>query len=631
MIFSHMRRAFHLLVLTSLLILPSTQSARAAGNVTILVSIDSQGALGDSGFDAPSISANGRYIAFTSFADNLVPGDSNNVSDIFVHDTQTGVTTIVSVSSAEVLANEASSRPAISADGRYVAFESLATNLAGQDKNPFADIFVRDLQAGTTTLVSVSSSEQQAADLAENPSISADGRYVTFDTLSPLTSGDVNGDDDVFVRDIIAGTTRLVSVSSSGVQGDSFSHFGSISPDGRYVAFRSNATNLVDGDSNNTSDIFLRDLQTGTTVRVSVTSDEVEANSVSGYPAVSSNGHYVVFDSWASNLVYGDTNNVPDIFVRDTVAGTTSRLSVSSDGVQGADQSGAAKISSDGRYVTFTSWAENLVTGDTNTYPDVFVRDTTAGTTWRVSVDSNGLQGNYGSWSSDISPDGGYVAFVSWAQNLVATPIDHGPQVFSHGPYINASFADVPPSHPYFQDIEILFANGLTAGCSTSPLKYCPDQIMNRAESAVFMLRGNFGSSYIPSVPTHIFQDDWSKGAWAESWADAMWTEGLSGGCQTNPPKYCPWNQIPREQAVIFALRMKYGISFTPPPATGTVLADMTNPSYYATAWAEQAYKDGLIPSCGMSGNKPLFCPKNLVSRGLAAYIIVRAKNLTMP
>ncbi len=193
------------------------------------------------------------------------------------------------------------------------------------------------------------------------------------------------------------------------------------------------------------------------------------------------------------------------------------------------------------------------------------------------------------------------------------------------------SFADVPMSHPYSQDIEILYANGLTGGCATNPLKFCPDQIMNRGQAAVFILRANLGSSYVPPAATHVFKDDWSKGTWAEPWAEGMRNEGLSAGCLASPLKYCPWDQIPREQAVIFVLRMKYGKDYTPPAATGTLFADMTNPGYYATSWAEQAYKDGIITNCGTTGGKPKFCPKNLVSRGLAAYMIVRAKNLTMP
>jgi hypothetical protein len=193
------------------------------------------------------------------------------------------------------------------------------------------------------------------------------------------------------------------------------------------------------------------------------------------------------------------------------------------------------------------------------------------------------------------------------------------------------TFSDVPASHQYFSDIEILYANGLTGGCQISPLKFCPDQTMDRGQSAVFMLRGKFGSSFVPGPAANFFKDDWTKGAWAEPWAEAMWTNGLSAGCLASPRKYCPWDQMPREQAVIFALRMKYGTDYKPPAATGAVFADMTVVNYYATSWAEQAYKDGLIPNCGTSGGKPKICPKVLVSRGLGAYMIVRAKNLSMP
>jgi mannan endo-1,4-beta-mannosidase len=198
--------------------------------------------------------------------------------------------------------------------------------------------------------------------------------------------------------------------------------------------------------------------------------------------------------------------------------------------------------------------------------------------------------------------------------------------------YKGTTFGDVPFSYPYYSDIEILYANGLTGGCQTTPVKkYCPDQIMDRGQAAVFMLRGRFGSSFVPGPSTHVFKDDWAKGTWAEPWADAMYTQGLSAGCSSSPLKYCPWEQMPREQAVIFALRMRYGTDYIPPAATGTMFADMTDVNYFATPWAEQAYKDGLIPNCGTSGGKPMICPKTLVSRGLGAYMIVRAKNLTMP
>jgi CSLREA domain-containing protein len=196
------------------------------------------------------------------------------------------------------------------------------------------------------------------------------------------------------------------------------------------------------------------------------------------------------------------------------------------------------------------------------------------------------------------------------------------------------TFADVAPSHSYWLDIEILYANGLTAGCSVTPFNFCPDQIMDRAQSAVFTLRGNFGISYTPPLaPWDRFADDWSPGAWAEKWAEGMWNAGFTAGCATSPLRYCPWDQTPRVQAAVFGLRLKYGNSYVPPAASGTVFFDMTNTAYYGTKWAEQAYADGLLPNCGMDGGtgKPLFCPTDLVNRGLAAYMIVRAKSLTMP
>ena len=154
---------------------------------------------------------------------------------------------------------------------------------------------------------------------------------------------------------------------------------------------------------------------------------------------------------------------------------------------------------------------------------------------------------------------------------------------------------------------------------------------MNRAQAAVFMLRGNFGSSYVPVTPTHFFQDSWTNVGWAEGWSESMFLEGLSGGCSTSPLLFCPEEQLTNVQAAVFGLRLKYGTTYLPPAASGTVFADMGNANYWGTAWAEKAFADGLIPACGTSGGKPMFCPTNLVSRGFGASIIVKAKGLTMP
>ena len=194
------------------------------------------------------------------------------------------------------------------------------------------------------------------------------------------------------------------------------------------------------------------------------------------------------------------------------------------------------------------------------------------------------------------------------------------------------TFGDVPTSHPYFNDIEILYANGFTGGCSTSPLLFCPETTMDRAQGAVFMLRGLVGTSYVPPVEpfANPFGDSWSPGPWAQRWAQGMLDQGLTAGCSTSPLLYCPWEQMPRAQAAVFGMRLLNGSAYLPPAGTGTVFADVSSSDWYA-GWVEQAYANGLLPACGTQGGKPLFCPNSLVSRGLGAYMIVRARNLSMP
>jgi Tol biopolymer transport system component len=377
------------------------------------------GVQGDGNSYVPSISSDGRNVTFESIATNLVAGDTNGVSDIFVRDRLTETTYLVSRNSAGEKGNLESYSPAISADSRYVTFQSFATNLVAGDTNTADDIFVRDRQTGTTTRVSKNSAGVQGDGASRYPSISADGRYVTFQSsATTLVSGDTNGVHDIFVRDRNTGTTYLVSKSSDGIQGNDESTYPSISADGRYVAFESIATNLVSGDTNGV-DVFVRDRQTGTATRVSKSSTGAEANGNSYSPAISADGRYVVFESAATNLVAGDTNVKNDIFVRDRNTGTTTRVSKSSAGVEANDISYYPVITADGRYVTFKSSATNLVSGDTNGVDDIFVRDRNTGTTTLVSRSSSGAQGDDASDIPAISADGRYVTFESIATNLV--------------------------------------------------------------------------------------------------------------------------------------------------------------------------------------------------------------------
>jgi Tol biopolymer transport system component/Ca2+-binding RTX toxin-like protein len=403
------------------------------------VSVASDGIQGNSGSGSHSISADGRYVAFDSYASNLVSGDTNSTGDIFIKDLQTGTTKRISVASDGTQGNNDSYYPSISADGRYVAFLSSATNLVSGDTNGVNDIFVKDLQTGTTKRISVASDGTQGNDQSynpsnpSNPSISADGRYVTFNSSATnLVSGDTNGAPDIFVKDLQTGTTKRISVASDGTQGNDGSSNPSISPDGRYVAFSSGASNLVSGDTNGVNDIFVKDLQTGTTRRISVASDGTQGNDGSSGPSISADGRYVAFNSTATNLVSGDTNGVNDIFVKDLQTGTTKRISVASDGTQGNDGSSNPSISADGRYVAFTSFASNLVSGDTNNNTDIFVKDLQTGTTKRISVASDGTQGNSYSYISSISADGRYVAFISEARNLVSGDTNNATDIFVH-------------------------------------------------------------------------------------------------------------------------------------------------------------------------------------------------------
>jgi Tol biopolymer transport system component len=386
------------------------------------VSVDSGGGQGNFQSNRASISADGRYVVFDSYASNLVPGDTNGINDVFVRDLLTGTTDIVSVNSNGVQGTDDSRAPSISADGRYVAFQSYAYNLIPGDENPTSyDVFVRDRQAGTTEKVCLNSGEAQAHGGSFGPVVSADGRFVAFySDATDLVAGDTNGVQDVFVRDRVAGTTERISVSSAGVQGNaaSFSPSISMSADGRFVAFVSFASNLVPFDTNE-RDIFLRDRQLGTTERVNVATDGSQAAGLSFNSAMSADGRYVAFSSNAPNLVPGDTNLRVDAFVRDRQTGTTERVSLNSGEGQGDHDTYPISISADGRLVAMHSLAVNLVPGDTNGRWDVFVRNRPNGTTERVSVDSGGAQANGECTDPVISADGRWVAFGSGATNLV--------------------------------------------------------------------------------------------------------------------------------------------------------------------------------------------------------------------
>ena len=397
--------------------------AQAEAQVTRRVSTDAAGGDGNGDSYSPSLSVDARFLAFHSDASDLVPGDTNGFRDIFVHDRTTGTSERVSLASTGGQADGDSYYPSVSADGRFTVFWSYATNLVPGDTNGLVDVFVHDRQSGATKRVNVSSDGAQANQDSSSFAISGNGRWVAFESFATnLVPGDTNGRSDAFVHDRVSGITERVSVASGGAQADGDSYPTSLSADGRYVAFRSDADDLVSGDMNLVADVFVRDRETGTTERVSVDSTGVESNAFSSSGSLTADGRYVAFDSEASNLVLNDTNARVDVFVHDRRTGTTERVSLSSSGAQGNEHSYIPGISADGRFVVMFSLASNLVPADTNGTGDVFLHDRQTGTTERVSVTTSGAQGNGLSAGSptSVSADGRFVTFHSTASNLVS-------------------------------------------------------------------------------------------------------------------------------------------------------------------------------------------------------------------
>ncbi len=395
-------------------------------------SSDPSGNVGDGASYAGVLSANGRYVAFGSDASNLVAGDTNGNGDIFRRDLTTGTTIRVSVTndgSQVTYGGDVYSGVAISADGRYVAFVS-EEPLVPDDTNGYYDVYVRDVVAGTTERVSVASGGGQTEGSAGGVAISSDGRYVAFESYaSDLVPNDTNGTDDVFVHDRETDTTDRASIGSGDGNPDSASYGPSISADGRYVAFETDATNIVEPDTNDNSDVVVYDRNMGTTVRASSDSAGNQGAGYVQYAAISGNGRYVVFEgSYADTFVAGDTNNASDVFVKDLQTGETSRVSVTNGGAEANGGSDSPAIDDSGNRVTFRSFATNLLpgVGDDST-GEIYVRDRAAGTTRLVSTNKYLGQIALGDvlGTNSISADGRYVAFTSTADNVVAGTDDN--------------------------------------------------------------------------------------------------------------------------------------------------------------------------------------------------------------
>jgi hypothetical protein len=424
-----MKKSTHIIFLTGIFIL--LLSATVMGQQLSLVSFNSSGTGGGNDPSLfPVISEDGHYIAFSSVATNLVPNDSNGKMDAFVRDTIAGTNTLISVNNAGDIGNNDSSVNGLSADGQFVLFSSTASNLVPNDNNNYSDIFLRNLTTGITTLVSINSNGTGSGNsLSFSPQMSADGRYVAFLSLATdIVPNDTNGNlPDVFVRDIQTGTTTLASASILGGSGNADTVNFAFSANGRYVALESYASDLVLRDGNDKKDIFVRDLVNGTTAVVSVNRLGTRSGNGTSYsPTISADGRFIAFVSSATNLTGNDTNgSIGDVFVRDIIARTTTLASVNRDGNAhgGWTWVGGPVISANGRVVLFSSWDSDMVEGDDNGRFDVFARDLNTGTTYFISANVPRHDSPMGEFNYFISPvvsgDGRYVVFgISRVDNL---------------------------------------------------------------------------------------------------------------------------------------------------------------------------------------------------------------------
>jgi hypothetical protein len=383
------------------------------------VSISNDEAQGNDESKHTSLSNTGRYVAFHSIANNLVATDTNGETDVFVRDTQAGSTERVSLSSAGIEGNGDSAHPDISGDGRYVVFESFATNFDPADTDITRDIYLYDRTNDTITLVSKNMTGGSASGDTQRAAITPDGEFIVYvSNASDIVAGDTNGTYDCFVYDVSSGMVNRI-LTSTGAEFDDDCIVADIAGGTPLIAFESEATNVVPNDTNGKGDIFIVSIFNTGHARVSVDSAGNEGNDFANAPSISRDGDFVTFFSQANNMVLSDTNGIGDIFLHETQTGETTRVSVVSGGAQANNTSTNPHISGGGRYIVFTSFATNLVPGDTNEVVDVFIHDTQTLVTERLSTTSQNVEGNHFSYYPAISGNGQAVVFESLASNLV--------------------------------------------------------------------------------------------------------------------------------------------------------------------------------------------------------------------
>ena len=638
-------------VLLGLLLFLSSSGPSLAAS-TERVSVSSAGEEGNARSYLGAISADGRFVAFESPASNLVSGDTNGEWDVFVHDRVTGATERVNVTSAgeQTEGRLGFEDVAISADGRFVVFDSRATNLVVGDTNSTNDIFVHDRVTDATERVSVSSTGVEGNNHSfAAGAISGDGRFVVFKSYSSnLVPWDTNRATDVFVRDRVGGFTERVSVNSDGEQGnaESVPYDIAISGDGRFVAFRSSASNLASGDTNGSEDVFVHDCITGATERVSLSSTGEQGNSDSGDAvAISGDGRFVAFKSYASNLVPQDTNEVRDVFVHDRATGATERVSVSSDGEQANAPCGYynIEISADGRFVAFDTFANNLVAGDANSSWDVFVHDRATGATEQVSVSSDGEEGDNQSMVAGISKDGRFISFNSVATNLITGDTNDVYDVFVRDRGW-VGFPDVPTGFWAYDQIEACYESDIVKGYAD--YRYHPGESVTRDQMAVYIARAEgWGNIDDPMDTAPEIFPDIPAGFWAGTAVQSCVDNDVVNGYEYPDPDtpgetfslYAPTATVTRDQMAVFIARSICDptgdeglVGYIPsdprnfPDVFTTGYGDSGTDPYWAYRYIEYCVEHDVVQGYGDGS----YYPENPVTRDQMAVFIARAFDL---